>query len=123
MLTHSLPLVLLPVQHIVVVNCDLGGESQPAVLADQDLLANLPVGAGLAFTNKKFNSLFVAHLQPPEFIFHFTHKIVERLRSSDTRLPAQPTINQIILFHDPRTGKQISAFLVGMAHEPEVIGH
>jgi hypothetical protein len=45
--------------------------------------------AVLAFTNQKFNLLFVAHLQPPEFFFYFAHEIGESSRGDDIRLPAQ----------------------------------
>jgi hypothetical protein len=49
-------------EHMVVVYVNLGGQGQAAGLANQHILADLPMRAVLAFTNQKFNFLFSAHL-------------------------------------------------------------
>jgi hypothetical protein len=49
-------------KHVMVVHGDLGGENQAAGLADQNLSADLPMGAILAFTDQKLDFLLVAHL-------------------------------------------------------------
>jgi hypothetical protein len=57
-----LPLVFLPMKHVVVVYGDLRRQGQAAGLANQDILADFPMRAVLALTNQKFNFLFAAHL-------------------------------------------------------------
>jgi hypothetical protein len=57
-----LPLVLLPMKHVVVVHSDLRGQGQAAGFANQDILAYFPMCAGLAFANQKFDFVLVAHL-------------------------------------------------------------
>jgi hypothetical protein len=48
-------------KHVVIVHFDLRGQRQAAGLADQNLFADLPVRAGFAFTDQKFDFFFVAH--------------------------------------------------------------
>jgi hypothetical protein len=38
-------------QHVMVIHDDLGGQGQTASLADDYVLADFPVSAGLTFTN------------------------------------------------------------------------
>ena len=80
-------------KHIVVFDGDLRRKGQTAGLANQDLFADLPVRAGLAFSNQKFDFFLVAHLQPPEFFFYFAHAIGKPGRGDDIRLPAQIPID------------------------------
>jgi hypothetical protein len=49
-------------KHVMVVDGDLCGQRQAAGLADQDLFADLPMRAVLAFTNQKLNFFLIAHL-------------------------------------------------------------
>jgi hypothetical protein len=58
----GLAFVLLPMKHMVVVHFDLRGQRQAAGLADQDLFADLPVGAILTLTNQKLDLFLIAHL-------------------------------------------------------------
>jgi hypothetical protein len=91
--TGWLPLVLLPMKHIVVVYSDLRGQGQATGFANQHIPADFPMGAGLAFTNQEFDFFLIAHLQPPEFFFYFSYKIGESRRRDDGWLPTQILVN------------------------------
>ena len=83
-----LPLMLLPMKHMVVVYSDCRGQRQATCLANQHILADFPMGAGLALANLEFNFVLVAHLKPPEFFLYFANKIGESSCRNYVRLPA-----------------------------------
>jgi hypothetical protein len=59
---ERLPLVLVPMEHMVVVYGNFCGHGKAAGHANQHILADLPMCAVLAFTYQNFNFLFSAHL-------------------------------------------------------------
>jgi hypothetical protein len=75
-------------KHLMVGYGDFRWKGQAAGLANQDLFADLPMCAVLAFTNQKFDFILIAHLQPPEFLFYFANKIGESSCGNYARLPA-----------------------------------
>ena len=92
--------MLLPMKHVVVVHGDLGGQAQTACLANDDITADFPMSAILAFANQKVDLLFRTHLESPEFVFHFPNEVGERRCGYDTRLPAQIALDQVVLLYD-----------------------
>jgi hypothetical protein len=60
--TIWLPLVLLPMKHMVVFYSNLRRQGQTTGFANQHILADFPMRAGLAFTNQKFDFFLIAHL-------------------------------------------------------------
>ena len=47
----SSPCVLLPMKHVMVIDCNLRRKLQAACLAEDEVLANLPMGTGLALAD------------------------------------------------------------------------
>lgn len=118
----DLSIVLLPVQHVMIVDGDLGGDFQPAGLAEDHVLPNFPVGAGLAFAYKQIDLFFPAHLQPPKFLFYFPYKVCELRRGNDAGVPAQIALDKVVLLNDAGTGKEIAVRIGRSAHQPEMVG-